>query len=85
MQDLELLQEGLGLMALGMGFVFVFLGILVFSLTLMSGVIRRFQPAPAPVISNGNTKRPSQSTAKDDETLAVISAAVHRYRTKIRR
>ena len=85
MQDPELLQEGLGLMALGMGFVFVFLGVLVFSLTLMSGVITRFQPASAPVAPRGNSKPKASPASQDDETLAVISAAVHRYRTKIRR
>ncbi|MCA1773316.1 MAG: OadG family protein [Halomonas sp.] len=85
MQDPELLQEGLGLMALGMGVVFVFLAILVFSLTLMSGVIRRFQPTPSPVESNSNAKPGSSVKSQDDETLAVISAAVHRYRSKRRR
>lgn len=85
MQDPELLQEGLGLMALGMGFVFVFLGVLVFSLTLMSGVIRRFQPIPAPAAPRASTQPAAKAASQDDETLAVISAAVHRYRTKIRR
>ncbi|QNI02100.1 OadG family protein [Halomonas sp. SH5A2] len=85
MQDPELLQEGLGLMALGMGFVFVFLAILVLSLTLMSGIIRRFQPAPAPVAPGANTKSKPPVKGQDDETLAVISAAVHRYRSKRRR
>lgn len=85
MQDPELLHEGLGLMALGMGFVFVFLAILVFSLTVMSGVIRRFQPAPAPAGHPGHAKSAAKTVSQDDETLAVISAAVHRYRTKIRR
>ncbi|SES30701.1 oxaloacetate decarboxylase, gamma subunit [Vreelandella subterranea] len=85
MQDPELLQEGLGLMALGMGFVFVFLAILVFTLTLMSGIIRRFQPTPAPVASGDSAKPKSPAKNQDDETLAVISAAVHRYRSKRRR
>lgn len=85
MQDPELLQEGLGLMALGMGFVFVFLAVLVFLLTLMSGIIRRFQPAPAPVAPSGGAKPASRWKGQDDETLAVISAAVHRYRSKRRR
>ncbi|MCL5426310.1 OadG family protein [Halomonas sp. NPDC076908] len=80
MQDSELLQDGLALMALGMGFVFVFLTVLVISVTLMSKLIGRFQPAP---VASGQTKPAATSatpSAKNDEVIAVISAAVHRYR-----
>ncbi|MYL23327.1 OadG family protein [Vreelandella massiliensis] len=77
MQNAELLNEGLALMALGMGFVFVFLTVLVISVTLMSSVVRRFQPAPAPLAP---VKQAPSAALQDDETLAVISAAVHRYR-----
>jgi oxaloacetate decarboxylase (Na+ extruding) subunit gamma len=85
MQDHELLQDGLALMALGMGVVFVFLTILVISVTLMSKLIDRFQPVP---IAADTSKKSPQSTApasQNDEMLAVISAAVHRYRSKRRR
>lgn len=85
MQDLELLQDGLALMALGMGVVFVFLTILVISVTLMSRLIGRFQPVPAAVETS---KKPSPSQppgAQSDEVMAVISAAVHRYRSNRRR
>ncbi len=88
MQDFELLEEGLTLMALGMGFVFVFLTILVLTTTLMSMLVRRLAPAPeapaaappAPVSSAASPERPN-----DAETLAVISAALHRYRRRQRR
>ncbi len=85
MQDAELLHEGLALMGLGMGFVFVFLTVLVISVTLMSKLIGRFQPA-VPVAPNGN--KPTKSTAQSDqseEVMAVISAAVHRYRSSQRK
>ena len=85
MQDYELLQDGLALMALGMGVVFVFLTILVISVTLMSKLIDRFQPAP---IAADTSKKPPSSPAsagQNDEMLAVISAAVHRYRSTRRR
>ena len=49
MQDTQLLNEGLSLMALGMGFVFVFLTVLVITTTLMSRVIGRYFPEPVPV------------------------------------
>ncbi|WP_447956205.1 OadG family protein [Vreelandella sp. EE7] len=81
MQEGELLQEGLALMAMGMGFVFVFLTILVISVTLMSAVIRRFQPAPQAATQPAGRAAPPEPVGQDDETLAVISAAVHRYRT----
>jgi oxaloacetate decarboxylase (Na+ extruding) subunit gamma len=85
MQDPELLKDGLALMALGMGVVFVFLTILVISVTLMSKLINRFQPAPVPVEA-GRKASPSPVAANEnDEILTVISAAVHRYRSGRRR
>ncbi|WP_141439954.1 OadG family protein [Vreelandella titanicae] len=85
MQDLELLQEGLALMALGMGVVFVFLTVLVISVTLMSKLVGGFQPAPV-AVNTGNKSSPSSgSSAQNDEVMAVISAAVHRYRSSRRR
>lgn len=89
MQDLELLQDGLALMALGMGFVFVFLTVLVISVTLMSKLIGRFQPIPIAATESQNTRKSAasstQSSAQSDEVVAVISAAVHRYRLTRRR
>ncbi|MBR2514145.1 MAG: OadG family protein [Halomonas sp.] len=84
MQDTELLHEGLALMGLGMGFVFVFLTVLVISVTLMSKLIGRFQPTPAAVPSSGNGKKATAAKSQNDEVLAVISAAVHRYRSSRR-
>ncbi|WP_339884914.1 OadG family protein [Vreelandella maris] len=84
MQNQELLQDGLALMALGMGVVFVFLTLLVISVTLMSKLIGRFQPAPVPVEAGRKSPPPAAPTEKD-EVMAVISAAVHRYRSTRRR
>ncbi len=84
MQDQELLQDGLALMALGMSVVFVFLTILVISVTLMSKLIGRFQPVPAASETGKKSPTPSVSSAQDDEVVAVISAAVHRYRSSRR-
>ncbi|MBL1266980.1 MAG: OadG family protein [Halomonas sp.] len=85
MQDLGLLQDGLALMALGMGVVFVFLTILVISVTLMSKFIGRFQPVPAAVDTGKKPMPASAPSAQSDEVMAVISAAVHRYRSTRRR
>ena len=80
MQDTNFLTEGLALMGLGMGFVFIFLTVLVISVTLMSGVVRRFQPAtPAPT-AQSSAGSSVASAKQDEEVMAVISAAVHRYR-----
>ncbi|MEA2118927.1 OadG family protein [Halovibrio sp. HP20-50] len=81
MQDPGLLQDGLELMTLGMGFVFVFLTVLVISVTLMSRLIGRYQPVPAALSTDKNMHKPAATSSQDDEVMAVISAAVHRYRT----
>lgn len=81
MQDLQLLQDGLALMGVGMGFVFVFLTVLVVATTLMSLVVRRLAPKPSAVQpATGQGVAPSGDGADDAELMAVISTAVHRYR-----
>ncbi|MFC7369255.1 MULTISPECIES: OadG family protein [Vreelandella] len=85
MQDAELLHEGLALMGLGMGFVFVFLTVLVISVTLMSKLIGRFQPVPPAVPSGGKSAKSSAQNDQSEEVMAVISAAVHRYRSSRRK
>ncbi|TFH88410.1 sodium pump decarboxylase subunit gamma [Billgrantia azerbaijanica] len=85
MQDTQLVQDGLALMGVGMGFVFVFLTVLVMLTTLMSLIIRRLAPEPA---VPGVPDRPASSApgqADDAELMAVISTAVHRYRRQNRR
>jgi len=66
------LMEGLYLMLVGMSFVLAFLTIVVFSL----GILARLAPEePAPVRGPADKKKQN-----DQRLLAVISAAVHRYR-----
>lgn len=77
MQDLGLLHDGLELMAVGMGFVFVFLTFLVIATTLMSRVVGRLRPPSAEAVVAGDP-RPSQ----DDELMVVIGAALHRFRRR---
>ncbi|MDR5906393.1 OadG family transporter subunit [Franzmannia qiaohouensis] len=84
MLDTQLMEEGLALMAFGMGFVFVFLTVLVVSTTLMSMLVRRLAPAPVADAA----ARPSAPAAADDnsdELMVVMSAALHRYRQRHRR
>ncbi|WP_458524790.1 OadG family protein [Onishia taeanensis] len=76
MQD-SLMQEGLMLMAFGMGFVFVFLTVLVIATTGMSKLAARFTPVPAKPDA-----APRAPAAQDDDLMVVISTAVHRYRQR---
>lgn len=65
----SLINEGLELMLVGMGTVFVFLTLLVMVTTLMSRMVMRHQ---------------SKSTASDitDEEIAAITVAVAKHRCK---
>jgi len=75
----QLVSDGLGLMAFGMGTVFVFLIILIFATTIMSFVVQKFFPeaAPAPVKP---TSAPTQGV--DPQLLKVLSAAVKEHRAR---
>ena len=65
----SLIIEGLTLMLVGMGTVFVFLTVLVAATTLMSRLVMRFQPGAA---AGGDS----------DEEIAAIAAAIAAYRRK---
>ncbi|QJQ97067.1 MULTISPECIES: OadG family protein [Halomonadaceae] len=81
MWDTALLQEGLALMAFGMGFVFIFLTVLVISTSLMSMLVTRL--APVPVAQTPSTHVPAAGkSAENDELMVVLSAALHRYRRR---
>lgn len=84
MQD-DLLSEGLTLMALGVGFVFVFLTLLVLITSLMSWVIRRYFPQPqreshVQAQPRADADLATSSPMEDTTLMAVIGAAVHRHR-----
>lgn len=94
MEDSTLMSEGFTLMLTGMGFVFVFLTVLVLVTTLMSWIITRYEksvgtlpadgiPAPTAVLGRpaSNTKNASQPS-QDQALLTVLSSAVHKYRNK---
>jgi len=77
----ELMAEGLTLMAFGMGFVVVFLTLLIVVTMLMSWLVARF--APAPVVKPVKAKAMSTQAASNDAQLtAVMTAAIHKYRSR---
>ncbi len=73
----ELISEGLNLMLLGMGTVFVFLTILVFVTSTMSTLVQKYgavQPAD---------HNPGATEQLDEAALfAAITAAIHAHRMK---
>jgi len=76
----EMLMEGVNLMLIGMGSVFIFLSILIvamFGMSRIAAAINSRQPQAAP------SSTPAAPKAGDDEELvAVISAAISRFRSK---
>ncbi len=81
METSSLMSEGLELMAAGMGFVFVFLTLLVFATGWMSKLVTRYAPDPVAKISVPRTA-PSAPADDQQQLLAVISAAIHQYRAR---
>ena len=82
MNSSDLLIEGVELMLLGMGSVFTFLIILVFVTGIMSRLIDRFVPVPAPVAKP--VRKAPATDAVDPELLSVIGAAVKQHRARRR-
>lgn len=91
MEASSLLSEGTILMLFGMGFVFVFLTLLVIMTTLMSKIIMLYEksvgvlpedgvPSPTAVIPFHGPIAPSKS---DDKTLiAIFTATIQKYRSR---
>ena len=75
----SLMSQALDLMIAGMGFVFVFLVILIGATTLMSKLAMKLEP-PAPVTPAAAPAK-SSSPMDDPQLMAVISAAVAKYRS----
>ncbi len=78
----DIVDQGLELMVFGMGTVLVFLTVLVIAIGLMSRIILRFFPeTETPAGAAGPTKSAASGVA-DANLIAVISAAIHRYRAR---
>ena len=77
MNESTLLIESLRLMVIGMGIVYAFLLLLVGVLRLMSSLILRLAPEEALPLATTPTQSPSSAP---DDLIAIIAAAVARYR-----
>ena len=80
MPFVDLMLVGLELMLLGMGIVFAFLVVLVFALKGMSLLADWLAPEVEPPVAAGMARAQPVSLSQDDELVAVISAAVTRFR-----
>jgi oxaloacetate decarboxylase gamma subunit len=91
MDETTLMNDGLTLMLFGMGFVFIFLTLLVFATSLMSKIITRYEvnvgvipedgvPSPTAVIPQSEHVNAAQAT--DNIHVSVIGAAIKKFRSK---
>ncbi|MEA1604549.1 OadG family protein [Pseudomonas spirodelae] len=77
----ELLLEGVELMLFGLGFVFLFLVLLVMVIRVMSWVIGQFAAkAPIPLAAPLAVKPSSDEPSAD--VLAAIQSAIHQHRAR---
>lgn len=77
-----LVQQGIELMLFGMGTVFVFLSLLVIFTGLMSSLLQRYVK-PEPVVAAGSRiVVAQQNDGRDERIMAVISAALHKHRSR---
>ena len=82
MSPSELIGEGINLMFSGMGFVLVFLLILIWAIGVMSKLINRFfpEPQPEPKTSPNSTALSAAPTDDFERLRPVISAAIAHHR-----
>lgn len=87
----DLITQGVTLMALGMGVVFIFLALLVVTTQAMSAVIGRYLPEPVKPAQQVSTQTPISSGNVSDATIpnaaipdakviAIIQAAIRKHR-----
>lgn len=77
----DLLVDGANLMLLGMGGVFIFLTVLVLAMSGISRLVIAFSGDD--IYQNPQSQPPSTTSGKEgEEIIAVISAAISRYRNR---
>jgi len=71
--DNNLVAEAINLTLFGMGFVFVFLALMVVVTTMMSVLVKRFQPN----LNLATTTNIELSSGIDEKTEAIIKKAIN--------
>lgn len=84
MTSAELFREGLSLMFSGMGFVLVFLLILIFAIRLMSKLINSYFPEPVTQskTSQNSTALSTQPNDLDRLRPVIVAAIAHHRRSQ---
>ncbi|HKK55976.1 OadG family protein [Marinobacter sp.] len=77
-----LMSQAVDLMIAGMGFVFVFLIILVFATLAMSKLVLRFGPVESDAPVKPPRAKPSASKSVDPDTAEAIKKAIAQYRSR---
>ena len=81
MESSNLINEGLTLMVFGMGFVFVFLTLLVFATGFMSKLVGKYLPEPQPAAPKAVPTAPA-AVADEAQLIAVITTAIKQHRNR---
>ncbi|WP_373778933.1 oxaloacetate decarboxylase subunit gamma [Glaesserella sp.] len=84
MTKTDLIIEGINLMFIGMGFVMLFLFLLIIAITFISNTINRYFPEQTRVTVVPSTVSPTPTSASDDvaDLRPIIIAAIAHHRRK---
>ncbi|GGI92647.1 hypothetical protein GCM10009083_06480 [Halopseudomonas pertucinogena] len=82
MTSTELLVEGVELMLLGIGTVFVFLIMLVGCITAMSRLVTRYIPEKSAEVAAPRHMASAPPAEVDQQTLIAIGEAIRRHRAR---
>lgn len=79
---MNLVEEGIKFMILGMGTVMVFLIMLIGLMVVQAKFIEKFFPEKSKVVSNNTPSTPKVSKTDDNKKIAAIIGAIQMYNQK---
>jgi len=80
--EMNLVEEGIKFMILGMGTVMVFLIMLIGLMVVQAKFIEKFFPEKSKVVSNNTPSTPKVSKTDDNKKIAAIIGAIQMYNQK---